>query len=279
MHLYAPQTKSVNHILLDMPFVGYQVRSSESYVERVLKRLMVYDQEVAPDDYNSVIHEAVTTLEKADPAFENLFPSSFAGYINSSRHYAKWQKISHDFSYYLDKETRRREKGNPYKSYDPYDAESWNELPDFSRQKPNLPWQFDSLNRDAQILSGEVYELTKHHKELKDRDMFRAKVNSILLADKVIFALSRRDGSFDESEIVLINLKLDLDGYKQAYIFANRLIDSLLQARWTADKDRKKTISKTIEFAEGLVVRMRNRIMEAERRFMLFADYSPEEGF
>ena len=279
MHLYAPQTKSVNRVLLDMPFSGYQAVSSESDVDRILKRLMVYDQEVVPDDYTSVIHEAVTTLEQVDPAFENLFPSPFSDYINSSRHFAHWQKVSHDYSYFLAGETKRREKGNPFKSYDPYDAESWNELPDFSRQKSNMPWQYDSLNRDAQILSGEVYELAKDYKELKDKDLFRAKVNSILLADKVIFALSKREGNFDESEVVLINLKLDLDGYKLAYIFANRLIDSLLQVRWTADKDRKKTISKTIEFAEGLVIRMRNRIIEAERRFMLFADYNPEEGY
>jgi hypothetical protein len=271
---------NANLVLSDLPALtlvkGEGQRSSRvNFFERVAKQLVIYDR-LPEEDSSSVLGEAIISLEEESPGFEAIFPTAFESYIESSKHLARWQKLAHDYNYYVEQETKRRDKGNPYHPQDVYVVQSWEELPDFSKQRKNMPWQFDNLNRDAQILAGEVYELTKDYQDLGDRDMFRARVNSILVPDRIIFALSGDHNNFFENEINLINLKLDLDGYKLAHKFLTRVVESLTKIKWKVEDKHKDLAEKMIQFAEDLQGKLRNRIIETEKRYLLFSDYDSD---
>lgn len=268
-----------NLALLDLPKQRYyQAKQKDRYWERIWRQLLVYDQ-LPDDDYSAVLNEARQSLETIDPAFDILFyRTDFEEYIQGGSHLAKWQKIKKDYYYFIEQETKRRNKENPYHPSDPSKVETWDELPDFSKGKQNLPYQFDHLYRDSQHLERMVHELTKEHKNIRDKDLFRAKVNSILVPDKIIFALNSSDtiSNFVEMEISVMNIKVSLDAYKLAHVFLNRLVESLHKIRWSK-KSPEKEIDSIISSADMLLAKLNNRISEIERRFMLYISSSSEE--
>ena len=267
----------INHslVLTDQPSKTYDQRV-DSYFQKIVKQLLCFDQ-VADNDQEGVIAEALLVLKMRDPAFETLFHNAFEQYIQNERHLGKWQKMRHDYGYYVDAETKRRNKENPYYTKEPETVDSWYKLPDLTKQKFNRPWQYDSLNRDAQNLAGQIYEIGKHFPEQKDKDLFRVKVNSILVPERIIFALNSSDSfsDFTETDISTINVKLSLDAFKQAHIFLNRSIDSLHKLSWF-DGTNKLTLAQTINGAALLLARLEQRIVEMERKFILYWDYGPE---
>jgi hypothetical protein len=179
MRVYANLIQN-NLALFDLPKVKYDRI-------KIFKQLLIYDQ-LADDDFEAVLEEAGQTSLMSDAAFYVFFDNDFEKYISEGRHHARWQKIKKDYNYYTEWEIKRRNKENPYYTLKPSLVASWDGLPDLSRQKTNQPYLFDKLYADCALLAGEVYELTKKYQELKDKDLFRAKVNSILVPNKIVFA-------------------------------------------------------------------------------------------
>src|SRR6266481_2557600 len=259
--------------LFDLPTTKYDqinTKGRKSLFEEVWKRLLVFDH-IPDNDFGSVLNEARYSLEVPDPGFETLFHGDFESFIASDRHLYKWQKIKKDYNFFTRSELKRRNIGNPYHNQNPLKIETWDELPDFSREKRNQTWQFDNLYRDSQSLAGEIYELTKDYAQKQDKDMFRAKINSILVPDKIISALNSGEHVFEfmENELILANTKISLDSYKLAYTFTVRTIESLHKMRWNYEA-QSDIIDPIIASLERFLEKLRNRISEIERRFMLF---------
>ena len=269
---------SRNLALLDLPVENYgQVKQKgrnqkqNRYLHKIFRKLLVYDQ--IPDDLEAVLEETGKILESPDPAFEVLFPNKFEEFITTKRPAYVWGKVKKDYHAYIRAEVKRRNSDNPYYNPAPRKIESWDALPNFSRQKRNQPWQFDSVCRDSQILAGEIYELLKRLPNQQDKDLFRAKISSILVPEKIIFALNGNGESFGfaENEITLANVKLSLDGYKLSYTFLNKVIESLHKIRWSNESEGQ-IIDQTILFADKTLEKIKLRISEVERRFMLFVE-------
>ena len=264
-----------NLALFDLPAVKYdQIKSkgrNQHYLHKVFKQLLIYDQ-LPDNDFKSVLREAQYSLEAPDPGFEILFRNDFENFISSERYRFLWQKIRKDYNRYIRSETKRRNTENPYYNAVPETVESWDAFPDTSRQKRNQPWQFDSLYRDAQTISSEIFELSKDYKLKQDKDLFRAKVNGILVPDKIIFALNSGEynHSFGENELIAVNIKLTLDAYKLSFGFLNRIIESLHKIRWSSEQP--EAIDQTISLSDKLLERLKSRIAETEKRFILFID-------
>lgn len=271
MRLYENLTP--NLVCYDRPKLKNDQDSS--YLERLLKRLLVYDQEPNPD-FTDVVGEAMVTLSEPNSGFEAIFRNSFGKFIQEPAHLSRWQKIIKDYYYFTESETKRRNKDNPYYLKNPYDISSWDYLPDFSRQKRNSSYQFDHLYRDAQELAGQMHVLTKDYKQNGDKSLFRAKVNSLLVPNKVIFALNSSEHlqDFVEKEISLMNIKLSLDALKQAYKFCQRTIESLHQAK---NMESKNQIENSIMLADEIAEKLRQRIIEFENKFMLYLSSNPDE--
>ncbi|MDB4940052.1 MAG: hypothetical protein JWO40_477 [Candidatus Doudnabacteria bacterium] len=272
MRVYANLIKQ-NWAIFDQPIIKYdQIK--------IFKCLLVYDQ-VDDDDFASVLEEAGQTSLMADPSFNIFFDRSFEKYIEQNRHHAKWQKIKKDYNYYAEWEIKRRNKNNPYYFLKPDLVSTWDDLPSLERQKKNEPYQFDKLYQDSEVLAGSVYELTKNYKELKDKDLFRAKVNSILVPNKIVFAINSSENSqdFSEGEIMVVNIKLSMDAYKLADIYLNRLVDSLHKISWSHSEARD-AIEGAVSLANKIKQRIGERIVALERSFMLYieADFGEEQS-
>lgn len=254
-----------NLALFDLPTVKYdQIK--------IFKQLLVYDH-LPDDDYQMVLNEAGTTSLMPDPSFTILFDNDFERYIEQNRHHAKWQKIKKDYNYYIEWETKRRNKFNPFYSMKPDLVSSWDDLPDLTKKKPNQPYQFDPLYKQSETLAGEVYELTKNYKELKDKDLFRTKVNSILVPNKIVFALNATDNiqDFVQSEIAVVDIKLSLDAYKTAGIYVKRLVDSLYKMKWS-HPEAERAIDDSVALAKSIEQRIHERIFNLERNFILYIE-------
>jgi hypothetical protein len=266
-----------NLALFDLPAAKYdQIKNkgrTANYLQKIFRQLLIYDN-LPDNDLKQVLREAKYALEAADPGFETIFHNDFENFINSEKHKYTWQKIKKDHNRYIRSETKRRNTDNPYYNAVPETVESWDALPDFSRQKRNQPWQFDNLYRHSQELAADIYGLSKKYaaKEKEDKDLFRAKVNGLLLPDKIIFALNSAEYAqgFGENEIIAANLKLSLDAYKLSFTFLTRAIESLHKIRWASTEQNLP--DKIIKAAEDLSEKLKNRISETERRFILFMD-------
>ena len=265
---------SHNLALLDLPVIKYdQVKTKQNnYIEKIFRQLLVCDQ-LPDNDQHGVLKETIGILETVDPAFEILSHNQFAKFISSERHKYVWDKTKKDYNAYIRAEIKRRNQENPYFNAVPARIESWDMLPDFSRQKRNQPWQFDNLFLDSQSLAGEIYELMNTPGSKDDKDFFRAKVSSVLVPEKIIYSLNGNEGGFGfaGNDITLVNIKLSLDGYKLSEVFLNRVIESLHKIKWN-NSNRAELLDQTISFADRLGEKLRMRISEVERRFMLFVE-------
>jgi hypothetical protein len=243
----------------------------------MFKYLLVYDQEV-DHDYSSVLDEAIATLGNADPGLGTSFGTVFRQFMENPSHVAKWEKIKQDYGFYIQSEAKRRNRENPYHPARADQVESWEELPDFTKQKRNQPWQFDYMYRDAQFLIGELYELTRNFQTEGDNDLFRIKVNGILVPDKLIFALNSGDAFYDFGDLAIrvVNCKLSLDGYKLAHVFLNRTIESM--RKLARGSSAHGNFEPQISSAELLKKKIETRIEEIERRFTLFMGALYDEG-
>ncbi len=269
MRLYANLIP--NLALLDLPKYKYG-HDQKNGLEKIFKRLLIYDT-LPDDDFESVIAEVERSLGLADPAFEIFFRNDFEKQLHANNYLAKWRKIVKDYYYFSESETKRRNKENPYYNAKTNKIESWNALPDFSKQQLNLPYQFDHIYRDAQNLAGQIHELTKDYEKKHDKELFRAKVNSILVPDKIVFALNSGDGyqNFAEIEISVMNLKISLDSLKLAQTFLNRLVESLHKISWSAGHE-KEQIDQAISQCDDLNLRLKTRIFDTESKFILYMD-------
>jgi|GEM_PF-2851258 len=272
-----------NLALFDLPVEKYgqqkpRSKKENSYIQKIFRRLLVFDQ-IPDDDLGSVIQETENILGTADPAFGILFHNKFEEFINSKNHAYVWGKVRKDYNAYIRAEVKRRNSQNPYHNNTPKIIESWDALPDFSRQKRNQPWQFDNLYRDSQLLAGEVYALVNALPDQNDRDHFRARVSSILVPEKIIYSLNSHEGisGFAENEITLANIKLSLDGYKLGLRFLNQVIESLHKIRWS-NQAQGQAIDQIIAFADRLLQKVKLRTADLERRFMLFVEAIEEEN-
>lgn len=270
-----PRTKNGQSSVRVSRSMGSKVNrgpSHKTYIHKIFERLLVYDQ-LPDNDFEGVLREAGLTALMSDPAFEILFNNVFEQYVQNSQHHAKWQKIRQDYNSYIEWETKRRNKDNPYFNSAPDKIPSWDSLPDFSKQKHNQPYQFDHIYRDSQSWAGEIYELTKNYKEQGDKDLFRAKVNSILVPSKIVFALNNNQNitDFSDTEMTLVNMKISLDAYKLAHVFLNRAIESLHKMRWDT-KHEPDLLDKGITVGNSLLERVNTRISEIEKLFMLYMD-------
>jgi hypothetical protein len=261
---------TTNVALLDLPRTKNDHSNEEFRRNRKLREmfehLLVYDSEsVAGGDLSPVLDEAIATLGHADPGFATSHGAMFRQFMANPNHLARWDKIKQDYGFYIQSESKRRNRENPYHPSRADSVESWEQLPDFTKQKANQPWQFDYMYRDAQFLIGELYELTRNFQEAGDKDLFRIKVNGILVPDKLIFALNSGDAFYDFGEMAIrvVNCKLSLDGYKLSHTFLNRTIESM-------QKFSKNAFDVQISSAESLKKKIEARIEEIERRFMLF---------
>ena len=237
-------------------------------ISEIFEYLLVYDQSTE-QDRSSVLDEALVTLGAADPGFESSTSSVFRKFIESPSHVAKWNKVKQDYGFYIQSESKRRNRENPYHSSRAEQAESWEDLPDFTRQKRNQPWQFDYMYRDAQFLIGELYELTRNARDIGDGDFFRVKVNGILVPDKLIFALNTGDAFYDfgDMAINIINTKLSLDGYRLAQTFLARAVESMKKI--SAARSSQHDFDAQVSSAQNLSQKIGERALETERRFML----------
>lgn len=274
---------SRNLALLDLPAEkSGQVKTQKSqksyFLERIFRQLLVYDQ-LPDNDLESVLRETNFTLGMADPAFDPVSSVKFTQLVNLEKHRYTWGKTRKDYNAYIRAETKRRNQENPYFNSHPDRIESWDDLPNFSNIKRNQPWQFDSLYRDSQTLSSQIFDILSIFPEHGDRDLFRAKVNGILVPEKIIFALNSNEANlnFSENAMILANLKLSLDGYKQAHVFLNRVIESLHKIRFNHSK-HAETLDRAIAFAERIQEKLKLRVTEIERRFLLFLEAIEQEN-
>src|SRR5690348_16918141 len=88
-----------NLALFDLPKVKYD-QAANSYVEKIFKQLLVYDQ-LADDDLHSVLNTALEIELSKDSGFQSAFSESFEQYIIRGRHHARWEKIRKDYSAYI----------------------------------------------------------------------------------------------------------------------------------------------------------------------------------
>lgn len=241
-----------------------------NYLKRLYRQLLIYDS--LPDDsFAQVLEEVEDTLGIEDPSFRIYSNSEYQKFVQNSTYLARWHKIAKDHYYFVESETRRRNKDNPYHNTNPKVTETWDELPNFAKQKRNEPYQFDHLYRDAQILAGQVYVLTKDFSEKQDKDLFRAKVNSLLVPDKIVFALNSTEAlhDFSDIEINIMDIKIGLDSLKLAEIFLNRVIESLHKIS-RSETDKKDELKGSLSKADDIMEKLKRRIKEMENKLMLY---------
>ncbi len=263
--------------LFDLPIIKYG-QHKQSFSHKIFKHLLILDT-LEDDDCTKVVEEAVYELGREDISFEEPFLQSFGHYLGISKYLARWRKMRQDHNHYIQHEIRRRNSENPYYNPTPDNFKSWDMLPDFSRQKLNQPWQFDALFKEIQRISGGVFELAKAYENQKDKDVFRIKVNGMLAPAKIIFALDSAENvyNFTEHELSIVNIKLGLDAYKAAYIFIQRVMESLHKLSWAGKSPMAKAAEEWIASAADFSEKLKRRIEEMERRFMLFLEYDSDE--
>ena len=258
-------------------------RPKEWSLPSIFRRLLIYDQ--LPDsNRQSVIDEIIGTLQIADPAFKKALSAEFLTFSKQHQNISKWEKIRQDHLQHLNSEYKRRNSENPYHTDSPQTIESWEELPVPERAYKNKPWQFDLLYRDVHFLALKIGEYIKSLNQSsyiknQDRDLFRIRANSLLAADKIVFALNsgeNRENFLDES-VNIIDLKLSLDGLAIADESLQRLSESLQKLSWSSQSSaiqenqiHEKQAEGLIQLTEDIQKALRQRIIAIERRLMLF---------
>jgi hypothetical protein len=244
----------------------------------IFRRLLVYDQ--LPDtDQQSVLDEILGVLRIADPAFAKALSAEFQFFSSQRQNLSKWEKIRQDKLQYITSELKRRNSENPYHTDSPQNIKSWEELPVPERAYKNKPWQFDMLYRDAQFLASKIAEYVATKKsssyvDKQDRDIFRIKTNSLLAADKIIFALNSGEnrGDFLDEAINIVDLKLNLDGLAVAGESLQNLDQSLHKLSWDKSQNPESItqIQGLLQLTEDLQNLLSQRITAIERRIMMF---------
>jgi hypothetical protein len=244
----------------------------------IFRRLLVYDQ--LPDtDRQSVIDEILGVLRLSNPAFAKALTAEFQFFSSQHQNLSKWEKIKQDNLQYITSEFRRRNSENPYHTDLPQTIKSWEELPLPERAYKNKPWQFDMLYRDAQFLASKIEEYittlkNNSYVNKQDRDIFRIKTNSLLAADKIVFALNSGEnrGDFLDEAINIVDLKLNLDGLAIAGESLQYLEESLHKLSWDKSQDPENItqIQGLLQLTEDLQNLLRQRVSAIERRLMMF---------
>lgn len=249
----------------------------KSYVEQIFNLLLVYDQ-LPDNDVSSVLEEMLETEAATDFGFTRPLSQEFKKYAAAKAHAATWVKISHDYRAYMEWETRRRNKTNPYHVINPDVPDSWDNVPDFTRQKAMQPFQYDPLYRDSSRFAEKVFEITTQPGIEKDKDIFRARVNGILVPSKIVFALSASENPDEmlDNQTSLVNSKLSLDALKQAHEYLHRATDSLHKISWQGSAP-KKLLAECTQAGKALAELLSRKISELERSFMLYAQAVAEE--
>ncbi|MBU6447374.1 hypothetical protein KGQ24_00845 [Patescibacteria group bacterium] len=256
-------------VLHGMPV--YKTSHANSYVERIFNLLLVYDQ-LPDNDLTSVLEEMLAIEAAKDFGFSRPFSPEFKKYAAEKTHAAAWAKISHDYHAYMEWETRRRNKTNPYYVINPDVPDSWDNVPDFARQKAMQPFQYDPLYRDSSKFAEQVFEITAQPGIEKDKDIFRARVNGILVPSKIVFALSSSENPDEmlDNQTSLVNAKLSLDALKQAGEYLSRAMDSVDKISWRQGTSRQ-LVARCSESGKNLAKLLSRKINETERSFMLYA--------
>ncbi len=259
-----------NLVLFDLPRTKYDQIS-------IFKKLLILDH-LPDDDLGSVLLEVGKISLMPDPAFSIFFNNDFEKYISLNKHHARWQKVKKDYNYYTQWEIKRRNKENPYFPEYPNSLSTWDELPDFSKEKKNRPYQFDLLYRDAQFLAGIVSEVANSYEKLKDKDLFQAKVNSILIPNKIVFAASGKDNTAESMKggVSLVNIKISLDAYKQAYLFLGKLTDSLNKLKWSYH-EAQDALNQALLLTSSINARVVERVQVLEKNFILYLESDLDE--
>jgi hypothetical protein len=242
-----------------------------SYAHSIFRRLLVHDQ--LPDtDITTVTDELLRTLALEDPAFMFGSTKEFIQFADRESFVGKWRKIRQDNLNGIRTEIKRRTIENPYHTNTPQNPEAWDDIPVPDRAYKNKPWQFDMLYRDVHFLAVKIKELAieREAKFPADADLFRMKVNGLLAADKIVFALDAGEnrGAFLEESENIIESKLSLDGLHLAGVFLDRSLESLQKLGMVSNgSDRPGAL---LEFGEGVREALHTRISSIERRLMLF---------
>lgn len=256
-------------VLPGMPV--YKTSHANSYVERIFNLLLVYDQ-LPDNDLASVLEEMLETEAAKDFGFTAPAGNEFKKFVAEKTNAAAWKKLSHDYRAYMEWETRRRNKTNPYYVINPDMPGSWDSVPDFSRQKAMQPFQYDPLYRDSSKFAEQVFEITAQPGIGKDKDIFRARVNGILVPSKIVFALSASENPDEmlDNQTSLVNAKLSLDALKQAGEYLSRATDSMHKISWRPEVP-KQLLARCAQSGKNLAELLLRKINETERSFMLYA--------
>jgi hypothetical protein len=244
-----------------------------SYAQSIFRRLLVHDQ--LPDtDIGKAIDELLGTLALEDPAFMFGSTEEFVQFAERESYAGKWRKIRQDAYQEIRAEIKRRNIENPYHTNTPQKPEAWDDIPVPDKAYKNKPWQFDMLYRDMHFLAVKIKELALEH-EAKfpgDADLFRMKVNGLLAADKIVFALDAGEnrGSFLEESANIIESKLSLDGLHLAEVFLGRSLESLRKLGMVQHSETSDRPGALLEFGENVREALQKRITALERRLMLF---------
>ena len=257
---------------------GRNKQQNDWALPSIFRRLLIYDQ--LPDTgQQPVIDEILGILRIVDPAFAKALSAEFQFFISQHQNLSKWEKIRQDNLQYITSELKRRNSENPYHTDSPKSIKSWEELPVLERAYKNKPWQFDMLYRDAQFLASKIGEYAAAVKnnayiDAQDCDIFRIKINSLLAADKIVFALNSGEnrGDFLDEAINIIDLKLNLDGLAVAEESLQHLDESLHKLSWdkTQGAEGINQIQGLLQLTEDLQKLLQQRIAAMERRLMMF---------
>ena len=266
-----------NMALYDQP-LRTKDHTHNKYYHSIFKRLLVYEQ-IPDNDLDQVNREAVYTLGMIDPAFEILlFDQSFIYYIENDRHIGKWQKVAQDYRTFTEQEKKRRVKHNPYHRQMPDTTESWRNLPTIELHRLRSAWQYDAIYKMLSRFIDSLYDFNQTE-DLHNKDNFRLKVNSVLAIEQLIIALNSNELTYNfvESEINLVNIKISLDAFKLAYTFIMRANESLHKIRWSSLAENQPIVAEFVTATDLIAEKLRSRIIEFERLFVLFIDSLSED--
>jgi len=254
---------------------GDRAHYNENYFDTVFRKLLVYDQGF-DDNWEHVIDEAGLILNNEDQAFSSAISAEYLAFLRANSYLGKWQKIKQDNNFLIKKEEQRRNKENPYHNLRPKEFGSWEKLPEADKAYKNRPWQFELIYKDINYFCLKILsflkDLEKGHTE--DRDIIRVRINSILAAEKIIYALDSigNRGDYLEGATNIIDIKLGLDGLKSSEVFLDRVIESLHKIKWYFEDQSavSEPTSSFIAFASQISDALRKRIKDNERRLVMF---------
>ena len=254
-------------------------RYSPNQLDLVFRSLFVYDNIVDSDrqeGIQEVISEALETLKIEDQAFASAISTEYLVFLKANVYSGKWQKIKQDHNFLIKHEERRRNKENPYHNTTLLENESWERMPEVGKAYKNRSWQFEAIYKDINYLCLKLKTFLKdlEEKKVRDADIIRVRVNSILAADKIIYALDSigNKGAYLEGSTNIIDIKLGLDGLKSAEIFLDRVIESLHKIKWFMEENDfvSEQTNSFISFASQISDEVRKKIKDNERRIIMF---------